>query len=393
MNDMSKFLMNIFLPGNQLFDGKGSFASDMKSMGDNAQLVAPVVGMINPIAGAIVGGAGTLQSTIAGKVMENKQNNSNVINITDYITTPKLGAGAVIGDPPYSNWNEINQSLIARQPLPSGDGMSYPIDVVKIAPRPVPMYDYTSRSNTSNTDAILPEYVEPNPSTWMNEETFKTMIGLVPNIINYFATRDRGVAPATGAPGSSTNNNDGGYSALLKKANTANYIGAGLQALVGGIGLFNEMNAEKSEDARMPSMKDVTLDKDQSSFINAMDAASQMTSNAQSQYAKQMGMDPGMISSAMFLLDQNSKLRTLAQADQTRQTLAAKEAEINSRMKEIAVQGKMQTDQFNIQKQMTENQISSENTMGSMMAMISAYPKATQANLNNRLAFEYLAKQ
>ena len=183
-----------------------------------------------------------------------------------------------------------------------------------------------------------------------------------------------------------------GYASMLEKANKTNTISAIAQGVMGGISLLQELQAEKSTDLNTPTINDVKLDKDQSSFLNAMDMSMALSNAAQTRMAKDMGIDPGVLATSMYAMSNLQKMQILSQADKTRNDITMQQENINNQRKQLAVQSKLQADQFNISKQVSENQESSKNLSSAIAAMISAYPMKQQMDFSNQLAIERLAK-
>lgn len=210
----------------------------------------------------------------------------------------------------------------------------------------------------------------------------------------YMATPGQAVFPNPkpadmGKPGT---RNVGTYSDMLDQANKANKIGAISQGVVGLASFINELNAKKSADMMTPSDTTVNLDKDQSSFINAMNEEIGMGVAATNRMAVDMGANPLQMALSSQYMSHMAKLKTLATADQTRQQITMKEAEINASKSDRAIANKMNVDQFNIQKRITENDASSKNLSNALAMMASAYPSMMQANFGNQIAIERLAK-
>lgn len=447
MENSMKNMLNWYVPGSQFFTsdymiGSQAFNKElMTTLGQGAQKAAPIVSMFNPIVGMALGGAGKMQEQIGGSmegagalptVVNNSGNfmlaNGGVVDGYPYHYLSRMIAGETTniypdGNRMYSpkkelwqkafNFNPVNPANpiildnltpssiygssyngneISLPNLPNQSSIKHIIDIMGIIPYPVKNNQINQASNIGSSiygnlglmGIDTPPVIQPQKLDLGNPVLDFTKKDIDYNE-KYAATYGIDPTPKNGPVGGSSISmmSPPNYLQWSQEANKMNMVGAGIGMAANALGIWNELNAKKSKDMNTPSMSDTVLDKDQSSFMNAMDAASMMTSNAQTQYAKQMGIDPGMMGTAMFVMNQNNKLKILAQADQTRQQLEAKEAEINANKKQFAAQAKMNADEFNMKKQIAENEMSSKNLMGSIMGIgtqLTAYGQAKYSN-------------
>jgi len=436
----SQFFTSDYMIGSQAFNKEL-----MTTLGQGAQKAAPIVSMFNPIVGMALGGAGKMQEQIGGSmegagalptVVNNSGNfmlaNGGVVDGYPYDYLSRMLAGGatippVSGMPnPYSynvtnpydynsdgnmfdymrsyGYNPDKPFMYSSNPTPTlpivgpAKGIPYQsainpqIDIMGMIPYPVKNNQINQASNIGSSiygnlglmGIDTPPVIQPQKLDLGNPVLDFTKKDIDYNE-KYAATYGIDPTPKNGPVGGSSISmmSPPNYLQWSQEANKMNMVGAGIGMAANALGIWNELNAKKSKDMNTSSMSDTVLDKDQSSFMNAMDAASMMTSNAQTQYAKQMGIDPGMMGTAMFVMNQNNKLKILAQADQTRQQLEAKEAEINANKKQFAAQAKMNADEFNMKKQIAENEMSSKNLMGSIMGIgtqLTAYGHAKYSN-------------
>lgn len=171
---------------------------------------------------------------------------------------------------------------------------------------------------------------------------------------------------------------------MLKNANefagTMDKIGTGAFMLGSAISLYNELNKKPSEMAVAPQFKTVDLDSNQSATINAGTREIQKGKNFQQRIMQDLGVDPMLAGVMLESMANDSKTKLLSESERTRQSIEATQEQLNASIQGQAGQSKMATDQFNIQKQMQENQMASVNISQSIMGMVNALPAYGQSN-------------
>ena len=171
---------------------------------------------------------------------------------------------------------------------------------------------------------------------------------------------------------------------MLKNANefagTMDKIGTGAYMLGNALLLFNELNKKPSKMAVSPQYKTTDLDSNQSATINAGLNEIEKGKNFQQRLMMDLGIDPMLAGVMLESMSNDSKTKLLAESERTRQGIEATQEQINASIQAQGGQSKMATDQFNIQKQMQENQLASANISQSIMGMVNALPAYGQSN-------------
>ena len=171
---------------------------------------------------------------------------------------------------------------------------------------------------------------------------------------------------------------------MLKNANefagTMDKIGTGAYMLGNALSLFIELNKKPSKMAVSPQYKTTDLDSNQSATINAGLNEIEKGKNFQQRLMMDLGIDPMLAGVMLESMSNDSKTKLLAESERTRQGIEATQEQINASIQAQGGQSKMATDQFNIQKQMQENQLASANISQSIMGMVNALPAYGQIN-------------
>lgn len=179
----------------------------------------------------------------------------------------------------------------------------------------------------------------------------------------------------------------------LKVANVGTGIGSGI-TLVGNIlSLINEKNKEPSTMMHAPVYNSVNLDSNQSAMVNANNALIDSQAGANTRYMQDMGVDPLMAGITMNNSVNNARLNLYSQAEQLRQSIYNDQEKTNANIQAQANQSRMQVDQFNIQKQMQENAMASQNISNSITGIADSITKGSGAMLKNMLALLDTRKQ
>ena len=171
---------------------------------------------------------------------------------------------------------------------------------------------------------------------------------------------------------------------MLKNANefasTMDKIGTGAYMLGNTLSLFNELNKKPSKMAVSPQYKTTDLDSNQSATINAGLNEIEKGKNFQQRLMMDLGVDPMLAGVMLESMSNDSKTKLLAESERTRQGIEATQEQINASIQAQGGQSKMATDQFNIQKQMQENQLASANISQSIFGIVNALPAYGQSN-------------
>jgi len=162
--------------------------------------------------------------------------------------------------------------------------------------------------------------------------------------------------------------------------------GAAVGVLGHGIGLINEMRKQPSTPLRAPSYETVNLDSDQSGFVNTLNRDIEKSKSASLRRMLDMGVDPIQATMLVDRMSSDAKLKTHAQATAQRQQIQQAQAQLNTQIGLTANQMKLQTDQFNIQKQMTENQLASQNISAGIHGMTQNILSRAGAFMQNEVA-------
>jgi hypothetical protein len=176
-------------------------------------------------------------------------------------------------------------------------------------------------------------------------------------------------------------------------ANVYNSIGQGVTALSSLVSIFNELNKKPSQMMDNPQYSTVNLDSNQSANINYAENLTNNSKNAQLRMLLDLGIDP-MLSNTIVNASTNTQmLGAYANAENARQNINLQQEQINSNIQSQANQSLAQTKMFNIQKQVTENQLASKNIGDSLTTLASSIIGFGQGNLGNRAMGQYMKNQ
>ncbi len=179
----------------------------------------------------------------------------------------------------------------------------------------------------------------------------------------------------------------------LKKVNRYNTIVGLTSAGIGLASIINELNKKPSTMMKAPQYQTVNLNGNQSAAINYAENLTNQSKNAQLRTMLDIGIDPILANTIVNMSANTQMLGAYANAENTRQQIESQQAQINASIQAQANQAKMQTDQFNIQKQMTENQLASKNISQSLMAITGSIAGIGKGNWDNFAMSEYLKNQ
>lgn len=296
----------------------------------------------------------------------------NYFNVSDPTTKPIVSSqytpdGKLLTQP-------FNQSLNLPNMLPTGNinvqGNGSSIDPTFDANMQLPVgYNTNVQGNGSSIDPTVPQSNSGIPLKAIAE--LNSIIGnrntIVPPTVNGQSGKEELVGKD-----------------MVKNANefagTMDKIGTGAFMLGSAMSLYNELNKKPSEMAVTPQFKTVDLDSNQSATINAGTREIQKGKNFQQRMMQDLGVDPMLAGIMLETIANDSKTKLLSESERTRQSIEATQEQLNANIQGQAGQAKMATDQFNIQKQMQENQMASVNISQSIMGMVNALPAYGQSN-------------
>lgn len=316
---------------------------------------------------------------VTGQLKGSSMFNANPQNITyppgtsNPIYTPQQqqNVGQPYGIEMYGS--KLNQSLFPNM-LPTGNinvqGNGSSIDPTFDANMQLPVgYNTNVQGNGSSIDPTVPQSNSDN--------RLKAIAAL-----NSVITNQNTIVPPT-VNGQSGKEELVGKD-IVKNANefagTMDKIGTGAFMLGSAMSLYNELNKKPSEMAVTPQFKTVDLDSNQSATINAGTREIQKGKNFQQRMMQDLGVDPMLAGIMLETIANDSKTKLLSESERTRQSIEATQEQLNANIQGQAGQAKMATDQFNIQKQMQENQMASVNISQSIMGMVNALPAYGQSN-------------
>ena len=305
---------------------------------------------------------------VTGQLKGSTMFNANPNNITyppgtsnpTYTPQQQQSVGQPYGIEMYGS--KLNQSLFPNM-LPAGNinvqGNGSSIDPTFDANMQLPV-GYNTNVSQSNSDNRLKAIAALN-SVITNQNT------IIPQTVNGQSGKEELVGKD-----------------MLKNANefagTMDKIGTGAFMLSSAMSLYNELNKKPSEMAVAPQFKTVDLDSNQSATINAGTREIQKGKNFQQRMMQDLGVDPMLAGIMLETMANDSKTKLLSDSERTRQSIEATQEQLNANIQGQAGQAKMATDQFNIQKQMQENQMTSANISQSIMGMVNALPAYGQSN-------------
>jgi len=171
----------------------------------------------------------------------------------------------------------------------------------------------------------------------------------------------------------------------VKNANIYNTIGQGITGAASIASLINEINKKPSEKQVTPQYRTANMESNQSAFINSNKEQIEEAKNAQKRIYMDMGIDPIIAASMVENWASDQLLKVSSEAERTRQSIQANQEQINANIQGQANQMKAATDQFNIQKQMNENQMAGANITGSLTSLAGSIAGIGQGNLSNKL--------
>lgn len=453
MEQNQRNLMNFFLPGSQMFTSpyrSGSpqyWADTSKNLGTGASSAAPIVSLLNPAVGAILGVVGGAQGQISGGALDRMNSMSDTY--VQQESKPMLGRGGVldmnpmIKDPysfsfgtepnfsPNPNWRYRMLQESSPHVFPQNDkfdatnlGPFAPaflrfsginnskFDATNLGPDAPPFLKFpkmnAALANNNKFDATnlgpdAPFFLKVHPNKFDTPTPF-TEYTLNPTLYEQYKkgfmnlpdmTGTGASNPQTGRAGKtrSTSENTGKFMTpkeMMASGNRASMVAGIAQAGIGIASLINEMNAKRPNQAIAPAMSDMAYDSNQSAALNSYGTSTEMSRNAQAQYAKEMGVDPGMISSALFSLTNAHSLAALAETTKTRQSIDATFAQINAGLRSTSAQLSANTSQFNNQMQFAANELSGKNISSAFAAIGGAYPSYMNSRIGNQLAIQNL---
>jgi hypothetical protein len=459
MEQNQRNLMNFFLPGSQMFTSpyrSGSpqyWADTSKNLGTGASSAAPIVSLLNPAVGAILGVVGGAQGQISGGALDRMNSMSDTY--VQQESKPMLGRGGVldmnlmIKDPysfsfgtvpnfssnPNKDWRYRMLQEGSPHVFPQNDKfdatnlgpdappfLKFPkmnaalannnkFDATNLGPDAPPFLKFpkmnAALANNNKFDATnlgpdAPFFLKVHPNKFDTPTPF-TEYTLNPTLYEQYQKGFMNLPNMIGK-GSQGNGSQGEGSSfkdawsgkfmtpkeMMASGNRASMVAGIAQAGIGIASLINEMNAKRPNQAIAPAMSDMAYDSNQSAALNSYGTSAEMSRNAQAQYAKEMGVDPGMISSALFSLTNAHSLAALAETTKTRQSIDATFAQINAGLRSTSAQLSANTSQFNNQMQFAANELSGKNISSAFAAIGGAYPSYVNSRIGNQLAIQNL---
>jgi hypothetical protein len=431
MEQNQRNLMNFFLPGSQMFTSpyrSGSpqyWADTSKNLGTGASSAAPIVSLLNPAVGAILGVVGGAQGQISGGALDRMNSMSDTY--VQQESKPMLGRGGVLDmnlmiKDPYSfsfgtvpNFSSNPNKDWRYRMLQEGSPHVFPqndkFDATNLGPDAPPFLKFpkmnAALANNNKFDATnlgpdAPFFLKVHPNKFDTPTPF-TEYTLNPTLYEQYQKGFMNLPNMIGK-GSQGNGSQGEGSSfkdawsgkfmtpkeMMASGNRASMVAGIAQAGIGIASLINEMNAKRPNQAIAPAMSDMAYDSNQSAALNSYGTSTEMSRNAQAQYAKEMGVDPGMISSALFSLTNAHSLAALAETTKTRQSIDATFAQINAGLRSTSAQLSANTSQFNNQMQFAANELSGKNISSAFAAIGGAYPSYVNSRIGNQLAIQNL---
>ena len=211
-----------------------------------------------------------------------------------------------------------------------------------------------------------------------------------PSLLNWNRTmQTQGVTQQPSGQVSSTITAAGNQMDLIdksvKSANIYNAIGQGISGVGPLLSIINEINKQPSEMMQAPQYRNVNMDSNQTTFINSNREQIDNAKNAQKRLYMDLGINPMVAGTMAENWASDQLLKVTAEAERTRQGIEANQAQINANIQGQANQIKAATDQFNIQKQMQENQLAGQNISQSLMTLAGSVIGLGQGNISNNL--------
>lgn len=182
------------------------------------------------------------------------------------------------------------------------------------------------------------------------------------------------------------------FNRLGRIANITNIVGQGIGMTGAAIGLARELRREPSEKLEKPHFESVALDTDQSPFVRASEREIERARGGMTRRTRDAGVDPLMAEYAASTFETDARLGVYAQAHQTRQQLDTTMKEMNTRLGFTASQIGTQVDQFNIQKQIQENQMRNQAIMQNLFTLAQGATNLGSTFISNKYMTEMMKR-
>jgi len=313
------------------------------------------------------GGSGSTQYTPQTPNNINSQSGNMLNNQSNNMLVPK-------------GYFNVNDPL--EKPIVSSPYSPYGVDVTNMLTQPIQQNNNTVSQNPTDTRAIKRAiYGTDDSNSLLN---FNAKFG---DVTSTNQQEDNNT------PYDVLKQRETGIDAALGKVDTFNTISQGLSGVMGIASIINELNKKPSDKLMPPQYSTVNLDSNQSGAINYAEDMTSKSKNAQLRMMTDLGIDPVLANTVVNNSVNTQMLGAYANAENTRQSVETQQAQLNANIESQANQSKLSVDQFNIQKQMQENQLASANISQSLLSIAGSVAGIGQGKFNNFAMSEYLKNQ
>ena len=345
--------------------------SDFLKIGSQVAGAASAIPGFAPFAAPISAVLGVASNVVP----QNNNVNTGAVDVTNQYKQPNITN--------YQSLLNFNNSFVNKSFI---DPVNKPIVSSPYTPNGV---DITSSVNQQTLPGNNVNTVQQPTDTIAVKNALYGTDG-TPSLLNWNRTmQTQGVTQQPSGQVSSTITAAGNQMDLIdksvKSANIYNAIGQGISGVGPLWSIINEINKQPSEMMQAPQYRNVNMDSNQTTFINSNREQIDNAKNAQKRLYMDLGINPMVAGTMAENWASDQLLKVTAEAERTRQGIEANQAQINANIQGQANQMKAATDQFNIQKQMQENQLAGQNISQSLMTLAGSAIGLGQGNISNNL--------